>query len=85
MARLAPDEVRAVAAQYLRCYLLGDRGDHATYRLEELLWEAREPSVSKRVRRELADALDGVELFMEPNAFLELLEGLLVLDADGLS
>ncbi len=85
LAKLAPDEVRAVAAQYVRCYPLGDDRNDATYRLEELLWKALGPNVSKRVRRELADALDGVELFIEPTAFLELLESLFVLDADGLS
>ncbi|MXW48874.1 MAG: hypothetical protein F4X81_02165 [Gammaproteobacteria bacterium] len=85
LARLTPDEARAVAAKYVRCYPLGDYLNDGTYRLEELLWEALEPSVSKRVRRELADALDGGELFTEPAEFLELLASLFVLDPDGIS
>ena len=85
LAKLAPDEVRTVAARYVRCYPLGYYGNDGTYRLEELLWATLEPSVSKRVRRELADALEGVELFTEPTAFLELLASLFVLDPDGLS
>ena len=84
-AKLTPDEARAVAAEYVSCYPLGDAGNDATYGLEELLWEALEPSVSKRVRRELAGGLDGVELFTEPKVFLDLLGRLFVLDPNDLS
>lgn len=85
LAKLAPDDVRTVAASYVRCYPLGNYGNDGTYGLEELLWEPREPNVTKRVRRELADALDGVELFTEPTAFLDLLASLFVLGPDGFS
>ena len=80
LARLAPDQVRVAAEKYVLQYPLGCTGNNATYRLEELLWEALEPSVSKRVRRELAGALDQVELFLESDAFIKLLNRLFVLD-----
>lgn len=78
------DEVRSVAAKYVTCYPLGGYGNDRTYDLEELLWEAREPVVSPRVRRELAACLDGVELFTEPEAFVELLARRFVLDANSI-
>ena len=82
LAKLVPDDVRNVAARYVTCYPLGDYLNNRTYDLEELLWEAREPLVSPRVRRELATALDGVNLFTEGNAFIDLLARLFVLDAN---
>ncbi|MDE0189735.1 MAG: hypothetical protein OXQ90_00115 [Gammaproteobacteria bacterium] len=78
------EEVRSVAAEYITCYPLGGYGNDRTYDLEELLWEAREPLVSARVRRELAAALNGAELFTEPNAFIELLANRFVLGANSI-
>lgn len=80
LARVAPEQVRVVAEKYVLQYPLGYTGNNATYDLEELLWEALEPSVSKRVRRALAGALDQVELFLESDAFIRLLNRLFVLD-----
>lgn len=78
------DEVRNVTARYVTCFPLGDYGNDRTYDLEELLWEAREPLVSHRVRHELAAALNRVDLFTEPDAFTEVLARLFVLDANSI-
>ena len=51
-------------------YPVGEYANDATYEIEELLWEAREPYISPRVRRELASALDQVELSRRPTRFL---------------
>lgn len=83
LERLArEDEVRHVATKFVSCYPLGAYGNDGTYDLEELLWETREPLVSPRIRREVAEALDAVDLFTEPDAFLELLARLFVLGAN---
>ena len=82
LAKLAPDQTRVVAEKYVLQYPLGDLGNNATYRLEEMLWARQEPRVSKRVRRELAGALDQVELFLESDAFMKLLHSLFVLDSN---
>ena len=79
------DEVRNVAAKFATRYPVGDDANGTTYEIEELLWKAREPYVSPRVRRELAYTLDGVELFMDPDGFLHVLSALFVLDPDGVS
>ena len=78
-------KIRDVAAKFVSQYSLGEYGNDATYGIEELLWQAREPKVSVRVRRELASALDGFELFTDPEGFLNVLEKLFVLDPDGIS
>ena len=78
------DQVRNVTVAYVTNYPLGDYGNDRTYELEELLWETREPLVSARVRRELAEALEAVELFTEPTAFIDVLASLFVLGADSL-
>ena len=67
------DDARSVAVRFVSRYPLGGYGNDGTYHLEELLWQTREPHVSPRVRRELAAGLNGVELFTEPDAFIELL------------
>ena len=77
------DQVRDVAVKFASRYPVGEDGNDATYEIEELLWEAREPDVSLRVRRELASTLDRVELFTDPDAFLDVLAKLFVLDPDG--
>ena len=73
-------QIRGVAAKFATRYPLGDEQNDGTYKIEELLWEARGPLISLRVRRKLASCLDQVELFTEPKAFLGLLEKLFVLD-----
>ena len=79
------DQARDVAAKFAIRYPVGEYDNAATYEIEELLWEAREPHVSPRVRRELASTLDQVELFTVPDAFLDVLAKLFVLDPDGVS
>ena len=74
------DQVRHVAANFASRYPVG-----CTYEIEELLWEAREPYVSPRVRRELASTLDRVELFTDSEAFLDVLAKLFDLDPDGVA
>ena len=77
------DQARDVAAKFAIRYPVGEYANDATYEIEELLWEAREPSVSPRVRRELASTLDRVELFTDPDGFLDALSRLFVLEPDG--
>ena len=74
------DQVRQVATNFANRHPLGDYGNNATFEIEELLWEARPPKVSRRVRRELASELNNVELFTDPEAFLGVLSGLFDLD-----
>lgn len=74
------DQVRDVAARFAIRYPV--REYDKTYEIEELLWEAREPYVSQRVRRELASTLDGVEIFSDSVGFLSALSKLFVLDPD---
>ena len=79
------DQARDVAAKFATRYPVGEYANNATYEIEELLWEAREPYVSPRVRRELASTLDRVELFTVPDTFLNVLAKLFVLDPGGVS
>ena len=62
---------------------VGEYANNATYEIEELLWETLEPYVSPRGSRELTSTLDRVELFTVPDAFLDVLAKLFVLDPDG--
>lgn len=74
------DEIRSVAARYISRYPLGDRLNDRTYDLEELLWKEREPLINLRIRREVATALEPIEPFKEPGAFVEMLARLFVID-----
>ncbi len=86
LEKLSQDEqARDVAAKFAIRYPVGELANDATYEIEELLWDAREPCVSRRVRRELASTLDRVELFTDPDGFLNVLSKLFVLDPDGVS
>ena len=86
LAKLSQDDqVRDAAASFVRRYPLGECDNDTTYGIQELLWQPREPHVSLRVRHELASALDRVELFTAPDAFLDLLAKLFVLDPDAVS
>ena len=78
------DQAREVAINFANRYPLVTHGNHATFVIEEILWQSREPEVSLRVRRGLAAELDDVELFTDAAGFIEVLGRLFVLDSDGL-
>ena len=78
------DQARDVAINFANRYPLGTYGNDATFVIEEMLWQSREPEVSLRVRRGLAAALDDVELFRDAAGFIEVLGRLFILDPDGL-
>ena len=85
LAKIAEgDQARDVAINFANRYPLGTYGNDATFFIEEMLWQSREPEVSLRVRRGLAAELDDVELFTYAAGFLEVLGRLFVLDPDGL-
>ena len=72
-----------VATSFAKLYPLCGYGNKATFQIEELLWEDDHPLVSLRVRRELAETLDQIDLFLDADAFMQLLASLFVLDPDG--
>lgn len=85
-ARLAEvagdDQIREVAANFVRRYPLGLQSNAATFKIEELLWQCGERRVPLWVRRKLAAGLVHADLFTDVDAFLEILGRLFVLDVE---
>ena len=75
------EQIRKAAEAFTREYPI-ESGCDATFEIEEALWRGvRYPEITKRLRREIAEALDGgeAELWLEAQAFEAMLSRLRVL------
>ena len=80
----SPDsDLVAIAERYLRYF---PPNAERRNQIQELIWQnAASPEVPKRFRREIANALDGEELFLSSKYFLMLLDSLWILDDEPLA
>ena len=76
-----PELTRQVAAHFVERYPVVEQQDEAVFKIEELLWKNSDyPIISKKVRREIADGLEGEELWVDADGFLNALSRLWVLE-----
>ena len=75
-----PALIQSVAIKFTQQYPVSE-GYEDTFRIEECLWSASDyPAISKRARREIADRLEGMALWVEPDGFLNAVSRLWVLE-----
>ena len=76
-----PELTRQVAAHFVERYPVAEQQDETVFTIEELLWKNSDyPIISKKVRREIADGLEGEELWVNAGEFLNALSRLWVLE-----
>ena len=76
-----PKLARRVAANFVEQFSVAKQKDVNVFEVEELLWQNSDyPAISKRLRREVAKALDGQVLWVSADGFLNALSRLWVLE-----
>ena len=76
-----PELTQRVAAHFVERYPVEEQQDERVFTIEELLWKNSDyPIISKKVRREIADGLEGEELWVNAGEFLNALSRLWVLE-----
>ena len=75
-----PALIQSVAIKLIRQFPVSE-GYEDTFRMEECLWSASDyPAISNRVRREIADRLEGMALWVDSDGFLNAVSRLWVLE-----
>ena len=78
--RKDPALTRQVAANFVEQYPVSQR-EEGSFEIEEMLWaDSTYPSISKRLRREIAESLEGKALWVDSDGFLSALSRLWVLE-----
>ena len=76
-----PELTRRVAAHFVGRYPVAEQQDERVFKIEELLWKNSDyPVISKKIRREIADGLEGEELWVDADGLLNSLSRLWVLE-----
>ena len=76
-----PKLTRRVAAHFVERYPVSEQQDEHVFKIEETLWKNSDyPVISKKTRREIAKGLEGEELWVEADEFLNALSRLWVLE-----
>ena len=74
-----PEKTRPIALEFTKRYPVA-KGNQDTFKIEELLWkDAKYPTITKRLRREIAQGLEQEYLYCDADGFLSALEQLWVL------
>lgn len=79
--RADPVKTRQTAEKFVECYPLRE-GCNEAFEIEEMLWKDSDyPNISKRLRREIAESLEGEKVFVDPDGFRNAMDRLWVLQS----
>ena len=76
-----PELTRRVAVCFVERYPVAGQQDESIFKIEEFLWKNSDyPVISKKIRREIAESLEGEELWVDADGLLNSLSRLWVLE-----
>ena len=77
-----PNLTLRVAVNFVERYSVVEQPDESVFAIEELLWNNSDyPSISKKIRREIAKGLEEEDLWVDTDGFLNALSRLWVLES----